>query len=123
MKSILSRRGFSIDKRGTPADVLKKHREQLTITPHVEREEYAHLSQPIKIYQETEQRLYVPRFYAAANIGPPETDKLTTLTFDRCENLTFQGKMLPAQLPVVEAAKRALDTSGGGVISINCGGG
>lgn len=55
--SILSHRGYSIDKRKVAPDVLAHHRKELTITPYVEREEFRHLSQPIRLYQETEQRM------------------------------------------------------------------
>lgn len=119
--SILSHRGYSISKKTISPENLAIHRKALTIMPFVEREEYAHLAQPIKMYQETDQRLYMPRFYAIQHIGPPSIDKVTTKNYERSKRLKFSGEMRARQVPVVKAAIKALDTLGGGVISIGCG--
>ena len=122
MSSILSHRGYSIDKRNVSADVLANHRKELTVVPFVEREEFRHLSQPIRLYQETDQRLYMPRFYGTRVLGPAKTDKLTTQSYDRCERLVFKGTMRPEQQAPINAIMEALDTIGGGVISLQCAG-
>jgi hypothetical protein len=121
--SILSRRGYSVNKKTLRREVLQEYRKALTMTPFVEREEYAHLAQPIKMYQETDQRLYMPRFWACKNIGPPDIDKVNTKKFEKCPRLKFCGKMRPYQVPVVNATLKSLETFGGGVISIGCGAG
>jgi len=82
--------------------------------------------------------LYLPRFYGTSQktncsllerrlgirvLGPPETDKLNTQQFERCERLVFKGTMRPDQLAPANAMFDALDKIGGGVISLQCGGG
>lgn len=121
--SILSHRGYSIDKKKESAEVVVHHKKQLTVMPHIERQEFAHLSKPIHLYQETDQRLYMPRFYGAKHFGPPDSDKLTTKPFEHSDRLVFKGKLQPHQFAPAEAMQNALDTIGGGVISIACGGG
>ena len=77
-------------------------------------------------------------------LGPPETDKLTTQPFERCERMVFKGSMRAEQLAPANAMFEALgeylwsriknslsflhstpsvDKIGGGVISLQCGGG
>ena len=62
MNSIISQRGYSISKVGTDPSLLEHHRQRLTVMPQAERQEYAHLVKPIRVYQETDKRLYMPRF-------------------------------------------------------------
>lgn len=121
--SILSHRGFSFDKQSFKPDLIRQYKKDLTIVPFVEREEYAYLAQPIKLYQETAQRIYVPRFYASRVIGKPDNDKLTTKNFAICENLKFVGQLRPNQIVPVKTMLDSLDNIGGGVISVFCGGG
>jgi superfamily II DNA or RNA helicase len=123
MKSIVSHRGYSISKTGTDEALQDHHRKRLTVVPHIERQEYAHLARPIRIYQETDKRLYMPRFYGTNEIGPADTDKLMTKEFEHCPRLKFKGKLRPNQIPVVKIALKSLEQRGGGVIAIECGGG
>jgi superfamily II DNA or RNA helicase len=123
MKSIISHRGYSIAKSGTDAALLQHHRDRLTITPHVEREEYAHLAKPIAVYQETAQRLYMPRFYGLREIGPADKDKVWSNEYEWAKRLKFKGKPRDNQLGVIDVTLKSLEQRGGGVISIECGGG
>lgn len=123
MDSIISHRGYSVSKKGTDAALLKHYKQRLTITPHVEKQEYAHLAQPIMVYQETAQRLYMPRFFGLNEIGPPSTDKIWSKQFTKSDQLVFAGRLRPDQLGVSEVTLKSLKERGGGVIAIECGGG
>lgn len=121
--SIVSHRGYSISKTTTDPAIIEQHKAQLTIMPAAERPEYAHLIKPIKIYKETDQRLYMPRFYGLAEIGAADSDKLWSRQFAHNPNLTFTGALRSNQIPVVDVTFKSLTERGGGVISIECGGG
>lgn len=120
LKSILSHRGYSISKTGTTKKQLLKYKSDLTIIPYIEKEEYAHTAQPIKIYQETDKRLYVPRFYGAKTFGEPDTDKLTT-TEPKKINFKHNINLRAIQKIHIPLALEALKTNGGGVVSLYCG--
>ena len=121
MNSIVSQRGYSISKQGTADALLEHHRQRLTVVPHVERKEYAHLAKPIKIYQETDKRLYMPRFYGLNEIGPADTDKMWSKESEQCPRLKFNGKLRANQLDVHQVTLKSLRKRGGGVISVACG--
>jgi superfamily II DNA or RNA helicase len=123
MKSILSHRGYSINKAAVGVMKISELKKELTLIPFSEREEFAHLVKPIELFQETDVRFYMPRYAGIKMFGEPENDKITKKEFQHRPNLKFKGKPRPAQLPVIEAANRGMDTVGGGIISIGCAGG
>ena len=100
-KSILSHRGYSIPKKGTPPDVLNKYRKELTVMPFVEREEYAFAIKPIKLYTETDKRFYMPRFYGEKVLGTPAKNKLDKQKIDAI-NVPIVYEPKPHQVPVID---------------------
>jgi hypothetical protein len=123
MSSIVSHRGYSISKKDTDKALISHYKDRLTVTPQVERQEYAHLVQPIPIYNETEQRLYMPRFFGLNEIGAASQDKLWSQRFAPNDRLKFSGSLRTDQHPVVDVTLKSLSERGGGVISVFCGGG
>ncbi len=121
--SLLSHRGYSLSKKQTESSLLRSYKQKLTIIPYVEKQEFAHLAEPIHVYFETEQRLYMPRFFGINEIGPPDEDKLSQQKFKPNPNLKFQGTLRQDQSPVFDVTSKSLKEQGGGVISIECGGG
>lgn len=121
--SILSHRGYSIAKSALTSAQIMEFKKKLTVIPISEREEFAHLATPIELFTESDLRFYGPRYWGVNEFGPPETDKLTTKSFEHRPNMKFKGKLRPAQIPVAEASMEGFDKAGGGIISIGCGGG
>ena len=125
--TILSVNGYSIPKNGVPAHVISKVRRDLTIEPFVDRPEFGTNVIPIKIFEESEKRVYMPRFYGISTFGLPKEDKLTNndkmikdlpgMTFN--PNITLREN----QVPVVEKMVSHIKTNFGGTLSIYCGGG
>ena len=119
---ILSHRGYSISKKGVHSSILAHHRKQLTITPFVEREEYASNIKPIKLYNETEKRFYMPRFYGMNILGKPDKNKIDEQQPDSIDiPIIYSPKA--NQKPIVEKVLDDLDKIGGGVLSAFCGAG
>jgi superfamily II DNA or RNA helicase len=127
MSKILSGNGYSISKTDTSVEVLSKCRHDLTIEPFIERPEYGMNVQPIKIYHETQQRMYMPRFYGIKEFGEPDVDKITkqnkNIAF--CENLKMKPafKHLDFQVPIADKLLTQLKNHHGGVLSLYCGAG
>lgn len=124
-KTILSNNGYSIDKTAYPLSVLAKCRRDLTIEPFVDRPEFGVAPPPIKIYQETGKRMYMPRFYGQKEFGKPEVDKLTTNTAieDRSDGLKMKDgfELFDYQVAIGNTMKEFIGENGGGVLSIPCG--
>ena len=124
-KTILSVNGYSIPKKETPPLVLSKIRRELVIQPHVDRPEYGMNVQPVKIFEETEKRIYMPRFYGMSTFGEPTVDKLTFN--DNVEKdlkrLAFNEKITlrENQVPIIEKTINHLKEHRGGVLSCYCG--
>jgi superfamily II DNA or RNA helicase len=122
MKSILSHRGYSIAKKGVDPATLKKFKSDLTIVPHVEKEEYAFAIKPIKLWSETDKRLYMPRYYGMKVLGEPDTDKLAEQNPEKIDvPIVYEPKEI--QKPIVKKVLKDLDEIGGGVMSAYCGAG
>jgi superfamily II DNA or RNA helicase len=121
--SILSHRGYSIPKSKYSTSEIAQHRRQNTIIPYVEREEYAAFVKPIKIYQETGKRLYLPRFYGTKHFGPPEKDKLSVQEVDQISCKAKSKIKLRDNQQFAHSCLKRIKEKGGGIISLACGGG
>ena len=120
MKSILSHRGYSLSKSALDDETLMKIRSDLTIIPHTEKEEYAFAIKPIKLWTETDKRIYMPRYYGMKEFGEPDTNKLNDATPGTIKlATTYEPK--PHQVPVISKVYQDLKTIGGGLISLGCG--
>ena len=125
-KTILSVNGYSIPKSGTSSHIMSKIRRDLTIQPHVDRPEYGMNVQPVKIFEETEKRIYMPRFYGITTFGKPILDKLT-FNDQVIQNNERLGYFNPSinlrenQVPVIEKMIAFLKENYGGVLSCFCG--
>jgi len=122
LQSILSHRGYSIAKKGVTPNVLSQYKSELTVMPHVEKEEYAFNIKPIKLYTETEKRFYMPRYYGTKTLGEPDQNKIADQKVDKI-NITSVLKPRDYQIEIIDKAMYDLHKIGGGVISLYCGAG
>lgn len=124
-KTILSRNGYSISKKELTASELSEVRRELTVIPHVEKKEYAGSVKPIKIYDETEKRIYMPRHYGVPKFGAPKVNKLPDPVVDkeRATTMKFNPSFppFPHQQPIINKIHKHLKTNHGGVLSLYCG--
>lgn len=121
-KSILSYRGYSVAKECLEELELSAHRKNCTIVPHVEREEFAFNIEPIKIYSETDRRLYLPRFYGMKHFGEPENNKLSETEPNKMnKKIKCLIKLREHQKSVAIPALEQIKQSGGGILSLYTG--
>lgn len=118
--SILSHRGYSIPLKGLDNKSLEMYKKELTIVPYVEKPEYGTNIEPIKIYTQTEQRFYGPRYWGLKRFGTPDNDKLASTT-PQPINISFNAQLRPHQIPVANVALEAFKTKGGGILALKCG--
>lgn len=119
---MLSNKGYSILKSSVNPDELVKIKTDLTMKPKV------NFNMGVKnnddntflLYKETENRLYVPRYYGLTKIGLPKINKITQGSDISVE---FKGKLRDYQMePVNKFLEAAKDPSKmGGIISVPCG--
>lgn len=120
---MLSINGYSIAKTSLSTEQIDKIKKELTMKPQV------NFNMGIKnkedditfeLYRETENRIYIPRYYGLTNFGIP---KICKLTGGADISVDFIGKLRDAQVePVknfIEAARNPQKM--GGIISVPCG--
>lgn len=119
MTTLLSINGYGIPKKDE--SVITKLKEELTMKPNVNFSITNDTPKSFTIYNESDKRLYVPRFYGLQKFGIP--NKCTLNEGVHCDNLIFEGQLREQQIePVnnfIEAAKDP--TRRGGIISVPCG--
>jgi superfamily II DNA or RNA helicase len=118
-ETILTVHGYGISKH-TNADLVKELKDELTMKPSVNFSLISE-SKSFPIYLESDNRLYVPRFYGLQRFGLP--DKVKISNGEHRENMIFRGKLRDQQLqPVNNFIQAAVDPlKRGGIISVPCG--
>lgn len=119
MATVLSINGYGILKNDE--NVIKKLKEELTMTPYVNFSMDNSKAKSFPIYTENENKIYVPRYFGLQKFGIP--DKCVLSKGLTCDNLNFIGSLREQQIePVnnfIEAASDPLKR--GGIISVPCG--
>jgi superfamily II DNA or RNA helicase len=119
MTTLLSINGYGIPKKDE--SLIAKLKEELTMKPNVNFSITNDTPKSFTIFNESDKRLYVPRFYGLQKFGIP--NKCTLSEGIHCDNLIFEGSLREQQIePVnnfIEAATDPLKR--GGIISVPCG--
>ncbi|MBD23863.1 MAG: hypothetical protein CMG46_02495 [Candidatus Marinimicrobia bacterium] len=116
----LSRDGFIIIKKEIDEHVLDQVKEELTVKPFT-MNDYSNNIKHFKLYTESDKKIYVPRFYGIEkmkNYIDIFNDELI-----QSINTPFKGGLRNEQLPIYKVIMNQLQSNGGGIISLKCGGG
>ena len=117
----LNKTGYIISKKHVDAKILENIKKELTVSPII-LQAYKDFVKPneFEIFQESQNYLYLPRFYGIEKFGQP----LKNFLSDGIPmNLTFTYSLLPHQIKAYNNTLNALRECGGGVLQIYCGGG
>jgi superfamily II DNA or RNA helicase len=117
VKSYIGTRGYIIKKKYLTEKELNEIREENTVKPFVTND-YGAEEEPFKIYLESENKLYLPKFYGLERFGNPEANVLpegTDIDIDFSLTLKEEQK-IPAQHTI-----KAYEDKGGGILSLPCG--
>ncbi len=118
-ETVLSVHGYGILKN-TDSGLIEALKDELTMKPNVNFSLTTE-SKSFPIYLESDNRLYVPRYYGLQRFGLP--DKIRLSKGEHRENMIFQGTLREQQLqPVSNFINAAMDPlKRGGIISVPCG--
>lgn len=117
--SLLSRKGYIIDKTSLTEDELKDIKEDLIVEPFV-KHNYGSKPEKFAVYLENENRICIPKFYGLEKFGQP--DKIIKPKITKI-NVKFNGQLRKKQLKPYNTAMEGIKELGGGILSIPCGGG
>lgn len=121
----LSKRGFVIKKDHIEKRILEEIKEELWAKPLVnENCAFKQNKTDFPVYIDTRNKLYIPKMYGISKFGVPEI-KLENyvgqvLDEGKCN---FVGKLYDNQVEPVQILLDACENKGGGVLSVNTGGG
>ena len=118
--SKLSRDGYVIRKKNFTTDQIKEFKDELTMEPFSMNDFGEKNKKTFSIYLESPKKLYMPRYYGLSKLGEP--DKNTLNEGDEID-INFKGSLRQEQQPVFDVSYKQIMDTGGGIISLKCGGG
>ena len=114
----LGKKGYTLFKSELSENELKEIREELLMRPYVPKSPQQ--MSPFKIYRETKDKLFVPRFYGMSKFGVPRRNMIAegdTMGL----TMAFVGSLRDYQRNIVEKFLVATETNGGGLLEIDTG--
>lgn len=117
----ISGQGYSVLKSSVSNEDLMSVKEELTVKPYMPQdfEMISGGAKAFKLYQESPNKIYVPKFYGISKFGDPHVNRIT---HGQDIQLTFKGSLRQEQdAPVkafLEAARQQHAT--GGILNLTC---
>lgn len=115
----LTRDGYILNKRYLTTQQLQKIRKDLTVTPRVlpAFKEFAK-PKPYRVYTETPDKVYLPRYYGIKHFGPPLNSSIKE---GKPIRIRSSIQLRPHQHAAAKALQARIDNGEGGVLSLPCG--
>lgn len=118
METFINRRGYVVSKEALSFNDIHSIKKELTVTPFIP-ETYKTNEVKIKVYLESEKRLYLPKYYGLQKFGPPNPNDN-----DDVENIhvEFKGSLRDDQIKPVNAFFEAAHDPKrrGGILNLQC---
>jgi len=110
-------KGYTIRKKYMSVEEQEFLRNDLTVKPFVPKNS---LIKPpsFRVYRESKNKFYIPRFYGLENYGEPDEDKISG---GKKINLKFNGELRPKQKPVVEKFLKNINIKKSGLLALHTG--
>lgn len=118
MKTVLTRKGYYINRKDISKKELEELKKELTVTPYVNKD-YSDVPSPFKLYSETTNHVVVPRYYGQNNYGRAPKTKMNHEKI----NIKFNGKLREKQQIIIDTCMPEIKKNGGGLISLHTGAG
>ena len=118
--SKLDRNGYKIKKKDLSTKDINDIKKELTVNPFTFNDFQTKVEKRFSLYLESPNKLYLPRFYAQDKLGEATKNELTK---GDPISISFNGSLRSEQEPIVEKYMDAATKKGGGIISLQCGGG
>lgn len=116
-KSYLSKKGYVLRKKNLTSDEINSIHNDLTVKPFVN-SDYGASEEFFKIYMESENKFYLPKFYGIEKFGNPE---INLLPKGKDINISFSLELKEEQKIPAEKTLDAYYNYGGGILSLPCG--
>jgi superfamily II DNA or RNA helicase len=125
----LSRRGYVARKSALNAMQIAQIKRDLTVSPfNPVKAELTRRMKPedipddsFRVYQETTNKFYMPRYYAEGLLGPPEGNTLCDAGDAASPDVLFHGTLRDVQQQVATNTIAHLRQRGGGLLQLRCG--
>lgn len=117
--TIMSKKGYSLNKEDLNEEELKRIKKDLTVSP-ISNMSFGPPPTSFKLYKESINRIYIPKAYGIKKFGNPLNNKLQINNIDDI-NIKFQGSMREKQLPVIDTFIKESKLNGGGIVCLPCG--
>ena len=116
-ETYLGNKGYSIYKKSISIKEQNYIRKELTVKPYVPKSSI-NTAIEFPIYRESDQKLYVPRFFGETLYGKPNSVKIKP---GLDISLNFTGNLMDFQIPIINAYIDKANTCGGGLLEVGCG--
>tara|TARA_Y100000741_G_scaffold365027_1_gene358488 strand:- start:326 stop:1729 length:1404 start_codon:yes stop_codon:yes gene_type:complete len=113
----LGNKGYSIYKKSITVKEQNYIRKELTVKPYLPKTSISS-SIEFPVYRESNDKLYVPRFFGSNLYGEPNKIKIQS---GHDISLNFTGNLMAFQIPIVNAYLKEAKTKGGGLLEVGCG--
>ena len=116
----LSRNGYIIIKSNYTTKEIKEIKDELTAKPYTMDDFSNGKEKRFYLYLESPKKLYLPRFYGLKRFGIPDIDKISD---GETIDINFKGGLRKEQIPIFDVSYKQIMDTGGGIVSLKCGGG
>ena len=94
----IGQKGYTIKKDNISIQEQQLIRKELNVKPFVPKSSLIKPN-PFSVYRESQNKLYVPRFYGIQTYGEPDA---SIISEGKNIDLNFNGSLRPAQQPIVD---------------------
>jgi len=120
MNTKLSRNGYTIIKSEYDNKLIKEIKDELTAKPYTMDDFSNGKEIKFNLFLESPKKLYIPRFYGYKRFGEPAKNKIND---GDIIDVNFKGGLRDEQLPIFDVSYKQIIDTGGGIVSLKCGGG
>jgi len=119
MNTILDRKGYCIPKKDLSNEAIKDMKNELTVYPIVT-SDYSIVTEPFKVYRETNNYIIVPRNYGIEKFGKPKINSLSNIIkVDVTFSTLFQ--LRDYQRQAISDCYKAFKKTGGCILQLGTG--
>jgi len=116
----LTKNGYKIKKIALETKELQEIKKDLTVNPYVAGDFGNANEKKFSLFMESPNSIYIPKFYGLKKLGQPTKNNLNDgISID----IPFNGSLRDEQIPIVDLYMKSARETGGGIISLKCGGG
>lgn len=117
MSNYIGRKGYSVKKTNISLDFMNEIRNELNVKPNTGINGYiSSVSYPI--YRESQNKMYLPRYYGIDKFGPCDNIKIS---YGTDVDLNFNGNLFEYQKNIINKYLKHIGKSGGGLLDVEPG--